>query len=662
METRFHNLRRYGSWTRVVLVLSLLVAGALLPPMTVSADSVTFTTAGSGTWTAPAGVTSITVEVWGGGGGGGGDTSATNNGGGGGGGGAYARLDSYTVTPGLGYSYQVGAAGTAGGGAGGTGGNGGNSYFVNTSTLNAAGGSGGGGGNTGTGGNGGAAGTTGDHKYSGGNGATGSAYGGGGGGSGGSASAGNNGANTVPPNGASAVADGGPGGTGGNGGVGIAPGSGPGGGGGGGDSASGSDTAGGAGHAGQVRITYTAPPVSTYTTAGSYTWVAPAGVTSVKVEVWGGGGGGGGDSTSGTNGAGGGGGGAYARLDSYAVTPGNSYTLVVGAAGTAGSSSNGNGGAGGASYFVDAATLNAAGGSGGTGGSSGAGGAGGAAGATGDAKYSGGSGATGATAGGGGGGSGGSASAGNNGGNPTGATAVTGGGPGGDGGNGNVGNAPASGPGGGGGGGDDGGQDRAGGAGYAGQVIVRYNTAPTVNAGADQAIVVATANLAGTASDDGLPYPPNLTYTWSQTSGPGTTTFGNVNLLNTTATFSVVGTYVLRLTANDGSGQVWDEVTITYFTSGAPGTAPVQVFYVTLPESDGLTAMSSIGTNTSEANATTPIWTYFSISVPLPGTYVYYDQWEDGYASSLYNPTSGEIYDATTNPAGVQIWGNGLTA
>ena len=57
------------------------------------------------------------------------------------------------------------------------------------------------------------------------------------------------------------------------------------------------------------------------------------------------------------------------------------------------------------------------------------------------------------------------------------------------------------------------------------------NQAPTVNAGADQTITLpATASLAGTATDDGLPNPPaTVTTTWSKVSGPGTVTFGNAS-------------------------------------------------------------------------------------------------------------------------------------
>lgn len=72
--------------------------------------------------------------------------------------------------------------------------------------------------------------------------------------------------------------------------------------------------------------------VQTYTSSG--TWTAPAGITSIKVEAWGGGAGGGGGSTSG--GGKGGGGGEYAAESTLAVTPGNTYSFTVGAAGAAG--------------------------------------------------------------------------------------------------------------------------------------------------------------------------------------------------------------------------------------------------------------------------------------------------------------------------------------
>ena len=75
----------------------------------------------------------------------------------------------------------------------------------------------------------------------------------------------------------------------------------------------------------------------TFTNPGTTNWTCPSNVSSIKVECWGAGGSGGAASragfTSGNAVAGGGAGGAYAKLNSYAVTPGNSYYINVGAGG-----------------------------------------------------------------------------------------------------------------------------------------------------------------------------------------------------------------------------------------------------------------------------------------------------------------------------------------
>ena len=90
------------------------------------------------------------------------------------------------------------------------------------------------------------------------------------------------------------------------------------------------------------------------------------------------------------------------------------------------------------------------------------------------------------------------------------------------------------------------------------------NQPPRVDAGPDQTITLPdSASLGGTVSDDGLPIPPGaVTTTWSQVSGPGTVTFGDAAAVDTAATFSEAGTYVLRLTADDRELTTSDEVTI----------------------------------------------------------------------------------------------------
>ena len=91
------------------------------------------------------------------------------------------------------------------------------------------------------------------------------------------------------------------------------------------------------------------------------------------------------------------------------------------------------------------------------------------------------------------------------------------------------------------------------------------NQAPLVDAGSPRTVTFpSSANLDGTVTDDGLPS-GTLATTWSKQSGDGTVTFGDVHSVDTTATFSEVGTYVLRLTADDGALTAYDDVTINSY-------------------------------------------------------------------------------------------------
>jgi hypothetical protein len=92
---------------------------------------------------------------------------------------------------------------------------------------------------------------------------------------------------------------------------------------------------------------YSSTPVNgeaTYTTPGTSTWICPADVTVVSILCVGGGGGGGGYVNS--IGGSGGGGGALAYSNYVSVTPGNSYTVTVGAGGISGAIGNNPGTAG----------------------------------------------------------------------------------------------------------------------------------------------------------------------------------------------------------------------------------------------------------------------------------------------------------------------------
>jgi hypothetical protein len=109
------------------------------------------------------------------------------------------------------------------------------------------------------------------------------------------------------------------------------------------------------------------------------------------------------------------------------------------------------------------------------------------------------------------------------------------------------------------------------------ELTVLVNAAPTnqppvVNAGVDRTVILSNgASLQGAVNDDGLPN-GTLTLAWSQVSGPGSVTFADPTVVTTTVTFASEGTYVLRLTADDGALRGSDDMTV--FVSLAPTNQP----------------------------------------------------------------------------------------
>ncbi|MDR4989372.1 MAG: hypothetical protein RG741_11105 [Bacteroidales bacterium] len=124
----------------VFLFLGLAFTGLSMPLS--GQTTITYTTPGADSFTVPAGVTEITVELWGAGGAGGGGSTAffglQVRSGGGGGGGAYLRTVSVAVTPGQTYNLFVGAGGSSNGQSGAS-----STATFGAVTLTAAGGNGG---------------------------------------------------------------------------------------------------------------------------------------------------------------------------------------------------------------------------------------------------------------------------------------------------------------------------------------------------------------------------------------------------------------------------------------------------------------------------------------------------------------------------------------
>jgi len=117
---------------------------------------------------------------------------------------------------------------------------------------------------------------------------------------------------------------------------------------------------------------------ASFTTPGTYSWVVPACAEQICIEVWGAGGGGGGNTTTSSWTSGGGGGGGGFGSECFTVTPGSSYSVVVGTGGMGGAGGNpgSNGSAGDASTVTG--LISAGGGNGGIrGGAGGTGGTGG---------------------------------------------------------------------------------------------------------------------------------------------------------------------------------------------------------------------------------------------------------------------------------------------
>ena len=110
---------------------------------------------------------------------------------------------------------------------------------------------------------------------------------------------------------------------------------------------------------------YTPPSQVLFTTTGTQSWTVPVGITEISAVVVGGGGGGGGGESGRNEGVSGGAGGGLS-YGTFAVTPGEVLTVVVGTGGNGGASQS-SGSAGGASSIARGATVLLQGGGGGAG-------------------------------------------------------------------------------------------------------------------------------------------------------------------------------------------------------------------------------------------------------------------------------------------------------
>jgi hypothetical protein len=185
------------------------------------------------------------------------------------------------------------------------------------------------------------------------------------------------------------------------------------------------------------------------------------------------------------------------------------------------------------------------------------------------------------------------------------------------------------------------------------------NQPPAVNAGPDQTITLpASVSLSGTAQDDGLPSPANLTVTWSKISGRedssgGTVTFANPHAAVTTATFGADGIYVLRLTATDGAVTVSDDVTVTVLPAPVVGTGTGLFGEYFNDPNNGTHFVASV---VRRVDATVN----FDWASAAPATGVTADNFSVRWTGQVQAKVSGNYTFTTTADDGVRLWVNGV--
>ena len=109
------------------------------------------------------------------------------------------------------------------------------------------------------------------------------------------------------------------------------------------------------------------------------------------------------------------------------------------------------------------------------------------------------------------------------------------------------------------------------------QLIIQTTNAPKISIASptvNPTYLYAGSGLQISATATAIPATAaSLTTQWSQVSGPGTSTFSSPMTPSTTVTFSSAGDYVLRLSANDGVLQSYQNLTVRVLTVPVTGPA-----------------------------------------------------------------------------------------
>ena len=130
--------------------------------------------------------------------------------------------------------------------------------------------------------------------------------------------------------------------------------------------------------------------------------------------------------------------------------------------------------------------------------------------------------------------------------------------------------------------------------------------------------------MAATVTDDGQPTPPAVTYLWATDSGPASASFSSATVEDPSVTFPVAGTYVLRLTANDGALSATDTVQVTVNPAGGGGTPQTFEVRVNANSDDAEQAVTSgsVQLSSSDLELTTDGTTQQVVGVRFGGIQV----------------------------------------
>lgn len=164
-----------------------------------------------------------------------------------------------------------------------------------------------------------------------------------------------------------------------------------------------------------------------------------------------------------------------------------------------------------------------------------------------------------------------------------------------------------------------------------------------VNAGNDITVTTlpGVIGLGGVVCDDGLPPSSTLTYSWTVVSGPTTGVFSPSNtVLNPDFDFTDAGTYIIRLTATDGTVTSYDEFTL--YANAIPTTKTITIDSVN-PSSGVNIAIDILDINGNQ-NGTTSFTRYYNTSdtptltAPLTVGLNTFQKWlQDGVDFSFLN-------------------------